>query len=216
MSERQRTGCGILLELAHAFSGAAVPPPIDSLRLGHCRGTRVAGVRVPGKQSSYSRRKDHPRLELRRHSSRWALRKTLKCQDRSAPPSTPQYRRWRLNSASRFVPTAHPEAGHYYRSDHFSLARVGIPAFSINEGIKYKGHDDAWGLQRRMSTPKSIIPSPPAWECWRLTHPSGKTGIVSPRIRRVKSHVSSYLVHWAGDYAFRCTHSPFAIPRHRS
>src|SRR2546427_8469506 len=25
-------------------------------------------------------------------------------------------------------PDAHPEAGHYYRSDHFSLARVGIPS----------------------------------------------------------------------------------------
>jgi len=43
-------------------------------------------------------------------------------------------------------PDARPEAGHYYRSDHFSLARVGIPAFSINEGIKFKGHDEAWGL----------------------------------------------------------------------
>jgi Zn-dependent M28 family amino/carboxypeptidase len=45
-------------------------------------------------------------------------------------------------------PDARPEAGHYYRSDHFSLARVGIPAFSINEGMKYKGHDEAWGLQQ--------------------------------------------------------------------
>jgi Zn-dependent M28 family amino/carboxypeptidase len=43
-------------------------------------------------------------------------------------------------------PDARPEAGHFYRSDHFSLARVGIPAFSINEGMKYKGHDEAWGL----------------------------------------------------------------------
>jgi len=42
-------------------------------------------------------------------------------------------------------PDSRPEAGHYYRSDHFSLARVGIPAFSINEGVKYKGHDAAWG-----------------------------------------------------------------------
>ncbi|HEY2117684.1 MAG TPA: M28 family peptidase [Candidatus Acidoferrum sp.] len=40
---------------------------------------------------------------------------------------------------------AHPEAGHYYRSDHFSLSRVGIPSFSISEGLKYKGHDLAWG-----------------------------------------------------------------------
>jgi Zn-dependent M28 family amino/carboxypeptidase len=43
-------------------------------------------------------------------------------------------------------PDARPEAGHYYRSDHFSLARVGIPAFSINEGMKFKGHDEAWGV----------------------------------------------------------------------
>src|SRR5205807_4536616 len=43
-------------------------------------------------------------------------------------------------------PDALPEAGHFYSSDHFSLARVGIPAFSINEGMKFKGHDEAWGL----------------------------------------------------------------------
>src|SRR5215475_12825114 len=42
-------------------------------------------------------------------------------------------------------PDTHPGAGHYYRSDHFSLARVGIPSFSINEGMKFKGHDEAWG-----------------------------------------------------------------------
>ena len=40
---------------------------------------------------------------------------------------------------------AHPEAGHYYRSDHFSMARVGVPAFSVGEGLKFKGHDEAWG-----------------------------------------------------------------------
>jgi Zn-dependent M28 family amino/carboxypeptidase len=45
-------------------------------------------------------------------------------------------------------PDARPEAGHYYRSDHFSLARVGVPAFSVNEGTKYKGHDATWGLQQ--------------------------------------------------------------------
>jgi len=43
-------------------------------------------------------------------------------------------------------PDAHPEAGYYYRSDHFSLARVGVPGFSINNGMKFKGHDEAWGL----------------------------------------------------------------------
>ena len=45
-------------------------------------------------------------------------------------------------------PDARPEAGHFYRSDHFSLARVGIPSFSINEGTKFKGHPDSWGVEQ--------------------------------------------------------------------
>jgi len=45
-------------------------------------------------------------------------------------------------------PDARPEAGQFYRSDHFSLARVGIPSFSINEGMKYKGHAETWGLEQ--------------------------------------------------------------------
>ena len=39
-----------------------------------------------------------------------------------------------------------PEAeGSYYRSTAFSLARAGIPSFSIAEGHKFTGHDVAWG-----------------------------------------------------------------------
>ena len=52
-------------------------------------------------------------------------------------------------TAKRFglaiVPDPRPEAGTYYRSDHFSLSRVGIPAFSIDPGTLYEGHDRAWG-----------------------------------------------------------------------
>jgi Zn-dependent M28 family amino/carboxypeptidase len=38
-----------------------------------------------------------------------------------------------------------PGQGHYYRSDHFSLARVGIPSFSISAGHKYLGKPDSYG-----------------------------------------------------------------------
>ncbi|QMV20328.1 M28 family peptidase [Granulicella sp. 5B5] len=52
-------------------------------------------------------------------------------------------------TAKRFgltiVPDPRPEAGSYYRSDHFSLSRVGIPAFSVDAGTLYEGHDRAWG-----------------------------------------------------------------------
>ncbi len=45
----------------------------------------------------------------------------------------------------KLLPDPTPGAGHYYRSDHFSLARVGIPAFSVDEGELFEGHDEAWG-----------------------------------------------------------------------
>jgi Zn-dependent M28 family amino/carboxypeptidase len=45
----------------------------------------------------------------------------------------------------KIQPDSQPSAGHYYRSDHFSLARVGIPAFSIDSGTLFEGHDEAWG-----------------------------------------------------------------------
>jgi Zn-dependent M28 family amino/carboxypeptidase len=33
------------------------------------------------------------------------------------------------------APEAHPEAGHYFRSDHFSFARVGVPSLTPDAGI---------------------------------------------------------------------------------
>lgn len=38
-----------------------------------------------------------------------------------------------------------PEQGHYYRSDHFSLARVGVPAFSVSQGTSYLGKPHNFG-----------------------------------------------------------------------
>ncbi len=43
------------------------------------------------------------------------------------------------------IPDPLPAAGYYYRSDHFALARQGIPAFSIGAGNKFQGHDLAYG-----------------------------------------------------------------------
>lgn len=35
----------------------------------------------------------------------------------------------------RLTPDAHPEAGHYFRADHFSLAKAGVPATTLGEGL---------------------------------------------------------------------------------
>jgi len=40
---------------------------------------------------------------------------------------------------------AHPEQGSYYRSDHFSFAQAGVPAFSIDEGTDFVGKPADFG-----------------------------------------------------------------------
>jgi Zn-dependent M28 family amino/carboxypeptidase len=42
----------------------------------------------------------------------------------------------------------HPEAGHFYRSDHFSFAKAGIPAVSIGAGVDVVGRPAGWGAQQ--------------------------------------------------------------------
>jgi Zn-dependent M28 family amino/carboxypeptidase len=48
----------------------------------------------------------------------------------------------------RLSPDAHPEAGHFYRSDHFSFAKAGIPSVSIGGGVDYMGRPAGWGLKQ--------------------------------------------------------------------
>ena len=48
----------------------------------------------------------------------------------------------------RLSPDEHPEAGHFYRSDHFSFAKAGIPALSIGGGHDFAGRPEDWGKQQ--------------------------------------------------------------------
>jgi len=43
------------------------------------------------------------------------------------------------------APDEHPEQGHFYRSDHFSFAKVGIPAVDIKGGLDIVGRPAGWG-----------------------------------------------------------------------
>jgi Zn-dependent M28 family amino/carboxypeptidase len=142
------TGCGILLELAHAFAGAAQQPRRSILFAAVTAEEQgLLGSEYLGK---------HPPVP----AGKIALDLNY---DDIPPLGSPEEVEVSGSERTTFYPTvqalaaefrltirpdAHPEAGHYYRSDHFSLARVGIPAFSINEGIKYKGHDAAWGMEK--------------------------------------------------------------------
>ena len=46
-------------------------------------------------------------------------------------------------------PDPEPEKGFYYRSDHFTLAKVGIPSLYTDPGIDHVEHGEAWSMARR-------------------------------------------------------------------
>ena len=48
----------------------------------------------------------------------------------------------------RLSPDEHPERGAFYRSDHFSFAKVGIPSVSVGSGNDYVDHPKGWGAEQ--------------------------------------------------------------------
>jgi Zn-dependent M28 family amino/carboxypeptidase len=48
----------------------------------------------------------------------------------------------------RLTPDEHPERGYFYRSDHFSFAKAGVPAVSIGAGTDFVGRPREWGVQQ--------------------------------------------------------------------
>jgi Zn-dependent M28 family amino/carboxypeptidase len=139
------TGCGILLELARAFAQSSERPPhsvyfasVTAEEQG-LLGSQYLGMHPPVPAG-------HITLDLN--------------YDMLLPIGIPQS--VNLTGAERMdfwstvqsvakafdlalLPDPNPMAGHYYRSDHFSLARVGIPAFSIDQGDRFEGHPPEWG-----------------------------------------------------------------------
>lgn len=139
------TGCGILLELARAFAHSTTRPPhavyfaaVTAEEQG-LLGSQYLGMHPPIPASQFS-------LDLNF--------------DMILPIGIP--RSVNLGGAERtdfwptvqtvakafdlaLLPDPEPMAGHYYRSDHFSLARVGIPAFSVDQGELFEGHTPEWG-----------------------------------------------------------------------
>jgi Zn-dependent M28 family amino/carboxypeptidase len=142
------TGCGILLELARAY-GAAAQRPRRSILFAAVTaeeqgllGSEYLGKHPPipaGKIALDLNYDDVKPLGAPEEVEVSGAERTT-----FYPAVEATAKEFRL----AIRPDALPEAGHFYRSDHFSLARVGIPSFSINEGMKYKGHTEAWGLEQ--------------------------------------------------------------------
>ena len=142
------TGVGVLLELAHAYGSSARPPHPVLFASVTAEEKGLLGSNYLGKH-------------LPIPAARIALGLNF---DAIPPIGVPEsvnvtgaqrtsFYRTVEKTAKAFgfaiQPDAEPGAGHYYRSDHFSLARAGVPAFSINTGVKFAGHPSQWGRAQR-------------------------------------------------------------------
>ncbi len=142
------TGVGILLELARVYADAKAQPKrsvyfvsVTAEEQG-LRGSEYFGKHppVPAKEISLDLNYDDiPPLGVPEEVNVSGAERTT---------FYPTVQSTAKQFGLAIVPDSNPGAGHYYRSDHFSLARVGVPSFSIGTGDLYQGHDREWGLQK--------------------------------------------------------------------
>ncbi|HXC48851.1 MAG TPA: TonB family protein [Candidatus Sulfotelmatobacter sp.] len=139
------TGCGILLELARVWAGTKPGPPRSILFAAVTAEEQgLLGSEYLGKH--LEQLPVQPILDLNYDAlAPIGIPEEVEVSGAERTTFYPEVEKIAKEFNLAIKPDAHPEAGHYYRSDHFSLGRVGIPAFSISEGLKFKGHDLAWG-----------------------------------------------------------------------
>jgi len=139
------TGCGILLELARAWAALPQKPRRSALFISvAAEESGLLGSEYYGQHPVISAGKTAldinfdslpPHGRTRDVGVHGAERTTL------YPIVEEAARRFQFILS----PDPQPLAGHYYRSDHFSFARVGIPAFSVDGGEDLIGQPPGTG-----------------------------------------------------------------------
>jgi Zn-dependent M28 family amino/carboxypeptidase len=139
------TGCAVVLEMARVWAAMRQKPQRSAVFLfvtaeeAGLLGSRYYGEHpsIPAGQTAVDLNYDalYPFGKTKDVSVTGAERTTL------WPLVQQVAKRFNLTIA----PDPEPGQGHYYRSDHFSLARVGIPAFSISQGTNYVGKPAGFG-----------------------------------------------------------------------
>ena len=142
------TGCGILLELARAFATSAAPPPHPVLFASVTAeekgllGSNYLGKHLPLPAAQIA-------LDLNYDAILpVGIPESVTVAGAERTTFYPTVEKTALAFGYEIQPDAEPGAGHYYRSDHFSMARAGIPGFSINSATKFAGHSVEWGKQQ--------------------------------------------------------------------
>ncbi|RST31839.1 M28 family peptidase [Sphingomonas ginkgonis] len=117
----------------------------------------------------------------------------------------------RLNR--RFTPDPHPESGGFYRSDHFSMAKVGIPAISFRSGLDLVNGGTARGeaLAKEYTTLRYHQPADefsPSWDFSGMVADATLLHRVGLRLAN-----STEWPNWSADSEFRAARDRSAAAR---
>lgn len=139
------SGTALLIELARVFGAASVKPPRSVVFLSvtaeerGLKGSQYYGLHpsIPAKQTLINLNYDGVSM----------LGETTDVVMTGADRTSvfPMVQEITQAMNLKIVPEEHPEAGYYYRSDHFSMARVGVPAFSLDLGNSIVGKPADYG-----------------------------------------------------------------------
>jgi Zn-dependent M28 family amino/carboxypeptidase len=140
------TGCGILLELARAWSETKPPHPVYFASVTAeeqgLLGSQWLGMHPPVPSSQIALDLNYDMLNP------IGIPTATDVSGAERTTFYPEVEKTAKAFHLTIEPDQFPGAGHYYRSDHFSFARVGIPAFSIGQGTTFGGHTPEWGKQQ--------------------------------------------------------------------
>jgi Zn-dependent M28 family amino/carboxypeptidase len=139
------TGCGMLLEIARAWAALPEKPRRSAIFLAATSeeagllGSRYFGEHPPIPAGKIALAINYDGFQPWGRTGDVVLNGS----DRTTAFPIVEEAARRFNFT--IAPDPRPEAGLYYRSDHFSFARVGIPAFSIEEGRDLLGKPPGTG-----------------------------------------------------------------------
>jgi Zn-dependent M28 family amino/carboxypeptidase len=143
------TGCGILLEMVRAYASAKTPPPRNvyfasvTAEEQNLLGSKYLGIHPPEPIRDFT-------LDLNFDELLPIGVPTSVVVNGSERTSFyPVVEKTAAALGLQIQPDGAPMSGIYYRSDHFSLARFGVPAFSIDEGTLFAGHTPEWGKRQK-------------------------------------------------------------------
>ncbi len=139
------TGCGMLLEVARAWAGLPEKPRRSAIfLLPTSEEAGLLGSRYFGEHPSIPAGRIAAALNFDAFQP-WGRTRDIIVNGAERTTIYPVVQEAAARFGFTISPDPRPEAGSYYRSDHFSFARVGIPSFSIEEGRDLAGRPAGTG-----------------------------------------------------------------------